>query len=338
MPLFGPPNVDKLKAKDDVKGLIKALKYKDSSVRQAAAEALGAIGAPAVEPLIATIRRPGVNLGWITEVVRVLLMIGDSAIESLIAALRDKDIMVRIMAALALSHTGDRRAIEPFIAALKDEHAMVRLSAAEALGKMGDPRATGPLSAALEDALANRHEGMAKAARKALEQIRHDKQHEEWVEYMNKELGFALAHPDNWERDFPGTEFVLYPGDFQHVPIQGAVIRSPAISVRVSSLQPTSPIHQMSPSQFYKQFLADQHQFFDSYQRLWDEPFTLISGEEAALWSYEFTREGKGFYAISCLALKNKEIYIIDGSCLKSHADKYEETMRKIIESLTLTD
>ena len=48
MPLFGPPNVEKLKAKRSVDGLIKALGYKKDSedyrhrgVRRAAAEALG---------------------------------------------------------------------------------------------------------------------------------------------------------------------------------------------------------------------------------------------------------------------------------------------------------
>jgi hypothetical protein len=53
--LFGPPNVEKLKAKRDVKKLIKALNYeKNASVRQAAAEALGEINdaQQAVGPLI----------------------------------------------------------------------------------------------------------------------------------------------------------------------------------------------------------------------------------------------------------------------------------------------
>jgi HEAT repeat protein len=64
MPLFGPPNIDKLKAKRDVKGLIKALGYeraavkdKAEGVRYYAARALGQIGdARAVEPLIAMLK------------------------------------------------------------------------------------------------------------------------------------------------------------------------------------------------------------------------------------------------------------------------------------------
>jgi HEAT repeat protein len=52
MPLLGPPDVDKLKAKRGVKGLIKALSYrKRNSVREGAAKALGQLGdTRAVEP------------------------------------------------------------------------------------------------------------------------------------------------------------------------------------------------------------------------------------------------------------------------------------------------
>ena len=57
MGLFGPPNVEKLKAKRDVKGLIKALNYKKySNIRWSAANALGQIGdAQAVEALVAAL-------------------------------------------------------------------------------------------------------------------------------------------------------------------------------------------------------------------------------------------------------------------------------------------
>ena len=40
MPIFGPPNVDKLKARRNVKGLIKAMNAKDPDVRAAASKAL----------------------------------------------------------------------------------------------------------------------------------------------------------------------------------------------------------------------------------------------------------------------------------------------------------
>ena len=44
MPIFGSPNIEKLLAKRDVKGLIDALDYKDASVRKAAITALAEIG------------------------------------------------------------------------------------------------------------------------------------------------------------------------------------------------------------------------------------------------------------------------------------------------------
>ncbi len=57
MSLFGPPNVEKMKAKGDIKGLVKALTYeKDQTICQQAANALASIGMPAVEPLVAALQ------------------------------------------------------------------------------------------------------------------------------------------------------------------------------------------------------------------------------------------------------------------------------------------
>ncbi|MGE5578643.1 MAG: HEAT repeat domain-containing protein [Bacillota bacterium] len=51
--LFGPPKVDKLKSKRDVRGLLKALTYeKDWMIRNDAARALGEIGATAAIPYL----------------------------------------------------------------------------------------------------------------------------------------------------------------------------------------------------------------------------------------------------------------------------------------------
>ncbi len=74
--LFGPPNVEKLKAKGDVNGLIKASHYeKDYFVRMNAVDALGEIkDSSAIEPLIAALnyrtlaaddaKRALIELGW----------------------------------------------------------------------------------------------------------------------------------------------------------------------------------------------------------------------------------------------------------------------------------
>src|SRR5215467_11160530 len=116
--LFRPPNVEALEAKRDVQSLIKALGYqKRDNVRQAAAEALGKVGAPAVEPLIAALKE-GYMHAAATE---ALSKIGAPAVEPLIAALKDQEINVRKAAAEVLGKIGDARAVEPLIAACNDQ-------------------------------------------------------------------------------------------------------------------------------------------------------------------------------------------------------------------------
>ncbi|MGA7075782.1 MAG: HEAT repeat domain-containing protein [Halobacteriota archaeon] len=104
---FGTQDVQEMKEKRDVDGLIKALGYKkDSGVRRDAAEALGEVGdSRAVEPLV-----------W---------------------ALNDEDSLVRRDAAGTLKKIGDSRAVEPLIRALNDEDTYVRRDAEEALDKLG---------------------------------------------------------------------------------------------------------------------------------------------------------------------------------------------------------
>ena len=137
LPLFGPPNVDRFKARGDVLELIKALDYpKHWRVRRDAAEALGEIGDP-------------------------------DAVEPLIGVLRDDNPSVRMSAAEALGQIGDVRAVEPLIAAMKEASWSVRRAAAEALGRIGDPDATDALTAALEDHDSN----VRRAATESLEAI-----------------------------------------------------------------------------------------------------------------------------------------------------------------------
>jgi hypothetical protein len=141
MGLFGPPNVENMKAKGDVQGLIKAMSYqKDVDVRVAAARALGQIGdARAVEPLIEILndRQGSASLAAIA-----LGKIGDSrAVEPLIAALKDKGANyypIRSNAADALGSIGDSRAVEPLVEALKIDMSMIP-GVAAAIGKIGAP-------------------------------------------------------------------------------------------------------------------------------------------------------------------------------------------------------
>jgi HEAT repeat protein len=113
--LFGPPNVEKMKARRDVKGLIKALEYqKDSNIRAAAARALGELEDP-------------------------------RAVEPLIAALKDAEWRVRLAAAESLGKIGDARAVKPLIAALQDDSTLVVATAAKSLGQLGDISAAASL-------------------------------------------------------------------------------------------------------------------------------------------------------------------------------------------------
>ena len=103
MGLFGPPNIDKMKAKRDIKGLVKAMEYqKDAGIRKKAAEALGELR----------------DIG---------------AVDPLIAAFKDTEKDVRWVAANAVGKIGDARAVEPLIAALQDIDNDVRKASADAL-------------------------------------------------------------------------------------------------------------------------------------------------------------------------------------------------------------
>ncbi len=131
MPLFGPPDIEKLKAKGDIRGLIKA--GGNNKQREKAVEALVQIGAPAVEPLIAALTR------------------------------KNRWGRVAAGAAQALGEIGDPRAVEPLIGTLVGDKRYFVLEAgtvvpdmwlsviaATALGKIGDPRAVEPLVATLQ--------------------------------------------------------------------------------------------------------------------------------------------------------------------------------------------
>ncbi len=189
-----------------VESLIVTLKDNNSNVRRFATEALGEIGDPrAIEPLVTALQDEDSEvrgaaaealdkLGWkpeSKEMEAIYLIakqewercveIGAPAVEPLIAALKDKNELVRKAAAEALGKIGDPQAVEPLIdvfkeiegytgeaeiealvkigapavepliAALKAEDSRVRWGAARALGKIGESRAVEALIATLRD-------------------------------------------------------------------------------------------------------------------------------------------------------------------------------------------
>lgn len=157
MSLFGPPNIDKMKAKRDVQGLIKALSYeKDVSVRLGAAKALGEFGdSRAVEPLIVVLRDSDVYVR--KNVVEALGRLGDSrAVKPLITALKDSDRdygcsngeCEKIAEALVEIGIG---AVEPLIAAFTNSNENVRKRIVDVLVKIDKTRAVELLMASLKE-------------------------------------------------------------------------------------------------------------------------------------------------------------------------------------------
>lgn len=103
--------VEKLKADNDVSGLIDILVNGDDIEKSSAAEALGELG-------------------------------DKRAVETLILALRYADIVVRTQACLALGKLKDTRAVEPLISSLKDQMYTVRRTASEVLSRLGESKWT----------------------------------------------------------------------------------------------------------------------------------------------------------------------------------------------------
>ncbi|MCC7494793.1 MAG: HEAT repeat domain-containing protein, partial [Fimbriimonadaceae bacterium] len=108
-----------LKTTRAVPALIGALGVKETEVRLAARDALVAMGAAAVQPLI--------------------------------AALAEKSPFTRRHSAEALGELEDLQAGDPLLALFADEHRLVRLAAIYAVGKVKAPQALNPLLANMDD-------------------------------------------------------------------------------------------------------------------------------------------------------------------------------------------
>jgi HEAT repeat protein len=166
MGLFGGPNIEKLKAKGDVSGLIKALGDKNPTVRQAAAAALRSIGGPEADEALAArdealaahavIARARDLAGDKLEQMKVVgkdikELESKGYVRALLEVLSSTatDWAVRSWAAQALGRLQDPRAVDPLLGATRDPNWGVVCSAAGALGEIGDPRATDRLKALL---------------------------------------------------------------------------------------------------------------------------------------------------------------------------------------------
>jgi len=146
----GRPDVDKMRMKRDVKGLIKALSYKEIAggvevfdrhyVREFAAKALGEIrDKQAVKPLLEFIKERGNYASSRSEIAtarKALVDIGAPAVEPLIAAINSNDILLRREAGDALRYITDTGAFEPLTIASKDKDTFLSTAASEALQRI----------------------------------------------------------------------------------------------------------------------------------------------------------------------------------------------------------
>ncbi len=107
--------------------------------REAAAEAIEAIGEPALPALTEALDKATGTRA--PAVVALLARLGDPALDILVTTLRDRRLGVRTAAAEALSGFGDA-AVTPLIAALDGRGAELVSAAARSLGEIGDDRAT----------------------------------------------------------------------------------------------------------------------------------------------------------------------------------------------------
>jgi len=141
------PNVEKMEAKRDVKGLTKALKHHDTSIRARSALALERLGwkpkddAERLNYLIA-------KNDW-----NELAKLAEPTVKPLIKAYRsERDNSVRRGIVSALGKRGDAKGQEFLVKVLgKDPDSQVRCEAATGLAEIGDARAIGPLIKALKE-------------------------------------------------------------------------------------------------------------------------------------------------------------------------------------------
>ena len=140
-------NVEKMKIRHDVKGLIKSLQYsKDWRIRLSAANGLDELGWHPEQDEIAAYY-------WLAkEDWEKCIAIGAPALKPLISALKYDKKETRIMAVKLLAKLGNGQVVEPLIATLHDQDKDIRLEAIQALSTIGHERSIEPLIAILLDA------------------------------------------------------------------------------------------------------------------------------------------------------------------------------------------
>jgi len=122
----------------EVRELVHVMLNADTYTSLQAISTLGAIGAPAVGPLVETLLAAGSDARW--TVAMALARTGEPAVEPLIGVVLVADDELKNPAIWALAEIGDPRAVNPLVGTLKSgQSECCRALTAAALLKLGDP-------------------------------------------------------------------------------------------------------------------------------------------------------------------------------------------------------
>ncbi|KLK88655.1 PBS lyase [Methanoculleus sediminis] len=122
----------------EVRELMYAMLNGDTYTSLQAVNALGALGAPAVGPLVRTLLAVDNDARW--TVAMALARTGAEAVEPLVGVILVADDDIKNPAIWALAEIGDQRAVDPLVGALRTSRSeCCRALTAAALLKLGDP-------------------------------------------------------------------------------------------------------------------------------------------------------------------------------------------------------
>ena len=141
MGLFGGPNVDKLAAKRDLKGLAKAVTNGDPDVRDSASRALAEIGGADAVHAIAERLDGQQDEAVIESGVGALRAMGDHAAPVLLSGLRESPDDKKPLYGALLGRLGAQEGLPPLLEATHDGDPTVRGTAAFGLALIDDPEA-----------------------------------------------------------------------------------------------------------------------------------------------------------------------------------------------------
>ncbi|WP_332448585.1 HEAT repeat domain-containing protein [Methanoculleus sp.] len=132
-----------------VRELMHVMLNADTYTSLQAISALGAIGAPAIGPLVETLLAVDSDARW--TVAMALARTGVEAVEPLIGVVLVADDDIKNPAIWALAEIGDPRAVEPLVGTLRTSQSeCCRALTAAALLKLGDPAGVAEVERAFE--------------------------------------------------------------------------------------------------------------------------------------------------------------------------------------------